>query len=83
MMPFTLPCPIAMAHSRDLPRLPQGNGNMEDGELASRGGYPYTFPPLAQRGTSKAFHSTADTRCACRSEMSEHIRRVRAVTKPS
>ena len=64
-------------------KLPQGNGNMEDGELASRGGYPYTFPPLAQRGTSKAFHSTADTRCARRSEMSEHIRRVRAVTKPS
>ena len=37
-MPFTIPCPIAMAHSRDLPRLPQGNGNMGDGELASRGG---------------------------------------------
>ncbi len=83
MMPFTLPCPIAMAHSRDLPRLPQGNGNMEEASLRAEGDTPTPFPPLAQRGTSKAFHSTADTRCACRSEMSEHIRRVRAVTEPS
>ena len=42
---------------------------------------PFTLPcPIAVKGTSKAFHSTAGPRCACRSEMNEGIRFVRAVT---
>ena len=34
---------------------------------------------IRQGRTNEAFHRTADTRCPCRSEMSEDIRPVRAV----
>ena len=37
---------------------------------------------IRQGRTNEAFHRTADTRCPCRSEMSEDIRPVRAVTEP-
>ena len=41
------PCPLAMAHARALPRLPQGNGNM--------GGGTSSFAPCRKGGRARHF----------------------------
>ena len=75
-----LSLPPCHGSAKSLAEAPAGKRQHGGRRACEPRGIPLHLSPLAQRGTSKAFHSTADTRCACRSEMSEHIRRVRAVT---